>query len=587
MTATATTMPAEVQQFIDGVLEDLGVTPTATAVDGFGIWLENEQGPGWTAFLNNKGNPLGIQTSAAQAAGKTGNMAEGIKLTAALLKTAPYAGIVDAFKSAKSTDDIAKAIMSSDWSGVNRPGEPNGYTAKGLNGFLNPGGASGAAASTPGQVNLTQVTNSPPVKGADIKDFGGFDLSAFKNSPLLGDAEKLIEQYNNDPAFRAKVQKDLTSEYGYSTDWWSKIPQVQAVMIYASQNLDPTSASSKNLFLGLLRNTQWWQTTNANQRAWDQAYGANGAPGSDPAQARQQLGDAQEKVLADANQIGVTLTKQQLDQIALMYAQNTYVQSGSIGSQSGTAAEWLDQAIIDTIENVSGQKVGNLPTDFSGQPAGTNDFTAIANQIGTSGAALPTTTTGAGANGQSTQDPTGLFGIAAQLYDAAQQIAQQYLMYNPSSPNGGLINNEFLLQQVQQTLLDYTGSGSSFGSSNLINGFEAAFTETMKNMASQYYPSLAGSIAQGVTPQNYVQPYTQLITNMTGIDGASIDYTSPKWSWILGTPDPKTGVKTALTPDQVQQKLVTMPVWQNSNNAQVLGSDVVTNLNREFGFGGT
>ena len=146
--------------------------------------------------------------------------------------------------------------------------------------------------------------------------------------------------------------------------------------------------------------------------------------------------------------------------------------------------------------------------------------------------------------------------------------------------------NQFLLQQVEQTLQSYTGSGSSFGSSNLINGFTAQFTETAKNLASQMYPSLAASIAQGVTPQVYAGQYTNMIANTLGINPASIDYTSPQWSWVLATPDPKTGVKTALTPDQVQQKLVTLPQWQTASNTLNTGQSIIDTLNRQFGFGG-
>jgi hypothetical protein len=73
----------------------------------------------------------------------------------------------------------------------------------------------------------------------------------------------------------------------------------------------------------------------------------------------------------------------------------------------------------------------------------------------------------------------------------------------------------------------------------------------------------------------------------TTANAATINLMDPKWNWAIATPDPKTGIKNPLTLDQVQQKIVTMPQWQQSNNAQQMGTDVVTSLNKQFGFGGT
>jgi hypothetical protein len=160
-------------------------------------------------------------------------------------------------------------------------------------------------------------------------------------------------------------------------------------------------------------------------------------------------------------------------------------------------------------------------------------------------------------------------------------------MYNPDNPQGSLLSNQSLLSQVETTLQNYTGSGSSFGSSNLINGAEAQFTKQMQDQASRLYPSLATAIAAGTKPSDYVAPYAQLISNTLGVAPGSINFTDPKWNWVIATPDPKTGQKTALTLDQVQQKIVTMPQWQASNNAQQMSADVTTSLNKAFGFGGT
>src|ERR1035437_10129699 len=162
----------------------------------------------------------------------------------------------------------------------------------------------------------------PPIAGANIKNFHGYDLTAFAGSPDLGNAEQVVTNYVSNPQYRQQLDQKLATEYGYQTNWWKNIPQVNTVMLYAAQHLDPTAAGATNTFQSLLANTQWWKTTTSNGRYWDEAYGTNGAPGTDPAQANQAIQNAQEKVLADANQIGVQLSKQELDAIALAYAKN-------------------------------------------------------------------------------------------------------------------------------------------------------------------------------------------------------------------------------------------------------------------------
>jgi hypothetical protein len=553
-------IPADAKTFIDGVLNGIGAPITSVTEQGFVNWLANEQGgPNLTTFENNKGNPLGIQTPEAQNAGHTGNLQQGITLTAQLLQNA-YPGVVNAFKTATSPDQIGKEVVSSVWNGHHYGGVQSfDAVAQGTSAPSTPAPTS----NTTGSVTVPPEKFLPPQPGVDPKNFHGYDLTAIP-SEQLGNAEAAINQYITDPNLQAQLQQRIGTDFGYQGGWAEKIPQLNGVLIWASLMQDPSSAASKNLVETAISNTDWWKSTNANQRAWAQVSA------TDPAQAAQSLKNAQEKVLADANQIGVTLNKQEIDSIARVYAANTFMQSGSLGTQSGTAPEWLDQAIISTITN-TGNKSGaanDLSTqqkDFSGMPTGQSQFN------------------------QSTQNgtnPNDLFGISSQLFNKFQAVAQQYLMYNPNNPKGSLLTQQDLMNQVESSLQNYTGSGSSFGSSNLINGAVTQFTNQMKDQASKIYPSMVGAINNGQTPQDYVAPYSQLISQMMGISPASINFTDPKWNWVIATPDAK-GQKQSLTLDQVQRKLVTLPQWQTSNQAAQMGTDVVTSLNRQFGFGGS
>lgn len=398
------------------------------------------------------------------------------------------------------------------------------------------------------------TTFAKPMSGVDPKNFmgSGIDLSAIPANEL-GNAEADVKKYITDPGYAQQLQQRISQDYGYQDSWAQKIPELNGVLIWAASNLDLSTAAGKNQFQSAVQNTSWWQTTDANQRSWQQIQS------TDPAQAHQALNVAQDKVLATANQIGVQLTKAQLNNIASTYAAQTFVQSGSFGSQSGTSQEWLDQHVTDAI-TAAGK--GGAPSDLMAQGAGPN---------------------GGGS----------LTGIASQLYQQFQQVAQQYLMYNPKG--NGLLSDKNLMDQVNQALQSYTGTGASGQISQFEQGALNTFTEQMKQQASQMYPSLAGAIAQGTTPQNYSAPLTSVIANTLGIDQSGIDLTSPQWSWAIATPD-KTGVKTALTPDQVLQKITnpsftytgsdgTPQSYANSNNAMQLADNFGQQFAAAFGKG--
>ena len=567
------TIPASATQFIEGVLKGIGAPINGATVQAFTNWLANEQGgPNLTSFEANRGNPLGVMDPAGQAAGAKGDLQGGINATVSNLLGGQYNNLVSAFRKGTNSVAIDAQVVASPWNG-NRYGGQATFDST-ANGTVGSGGTQGEV----GGINVPPPTPAAPIAGADVKNFHGFDLTAFAGSPDLGEAEKTIENYISNPTYKAQLDNKLSTEYGYQTNWWKNIPQVNAVMLYAAQNLDPTNdAAAQNKFQSLLASTNWWQTTTSNGRYWDEAYGTNGAPGTDPAQAQQAIQNAQEKVLADANQIGVSLSKQELDAIALTYAKNNYVASGSFGTASGTAPEWLDQAIVDTLENIQGQKIGKIPTDFSTLAPGQTQF-----GVDTQGA--PGSTAPGGT-------PTGLYGISAQLYNDFQGIAQQYMMYNPNNPSGSLLTQQNLMDQVQSALKNYTGTGSSFGSSNLIAGAQANFTQMMIQQASAQYPTLAASMQDnGVTPQQYFAPYASTISNMlygSTADSSQINLMDPKWNWVIATPDPKTGVKAPLTLDQVQQKLATTPMFDQSNQAQQMADTLTQGLSKQWGFGGT
>jgi hypothetical protein len=414
------------------------------------------------------------------------------------------------------------------------------------------------ASSTPAVPNIGTQKDAPLVPGADTKNFHGYDLSAIPSNQL-GNAESAIQHLVVNPnakdANGLTLNQRLEKDFGYTTSFINKLPpaqraQVEAVLVWGSQYIDPSDANSKAQYDSALAQTDWYKTTSQYQRAWQEVQG------TDPATAQKQLQVAQDKVLATANQIGVKLTAQQLHQIANNYAAQSYTPTGTYSSLSGTSQEWLDQAVVNAVTDIG---KGGAPSDLMAQGSG------------------------------------GTTGIVSALFQQFQQVAQSYLMYNPNGK--GLLTNDDLMKQVNSALQSYTGTGASGQISQFEAGALNAFTEQMKVQASQMYPTLAASIAQGTAPADYVKPQASLIANTLGLDPSSIDFTSPQWNWAIATPDPKTNQKVALTQDQIQQKITDpnfrfqgpngQPMsYMDTNSGQQLQNQFAGAFQSAFGKGG-
>ena len=412
---------------------------------------------------------------------------------------------------------------------------------------------------TAGPTKLT-----PPEPGVNIKDFHGYDLSAIPTE-YLGEAEQAIQKFISDPALKAKVESgSANSEYGYSSFSLS-IPQLNAIVITSA--LAPNGMWDENTLQGIISNTDWYKTTDQNERTYQAALV------SDPSSAHNALVQAQDKVLATANQIGVQLTKSQLDQIAEMYAAQSYTPTNTLGAESGTSQEWLDQAVIDSALNVkgTGQVTGNgtsVNEDYSGGSADLSSSTS----------------------------PTALGGISQQLYSAFQQVAQNYLLYDPNNPNSGLLTTSDIMRDVDQALLSYTGTGSSGLASEFVNNATAKFTQQAMAQASSVYPTLAPAIQQGTSPLSYVTPLTNYVASQLGMSSGQINVMDPQWNWLIATTDPKSGIKGPVTQDQALQK-ITSPnfswtdpngqkmTYMNTNSALQIANGLQQSITSAFGKG--
>lgn len=406
-----------------------------------------------------------------------------------------------------------------------------------------------AGAANPAPIDVGAPSFAQPTAGVNIKNFHGFDLSAFmlpngQPGPDLGNAEASIAQYLN-PNVRDKngstLLQRVQNDFGYTVGWALKHPEVGAVLIWSAQHADPSTAAGKAQEMSYLQKTQWYQTTSENQRAFEAAQS------TDHAKAGQAMAEAQDKVHATALQIGVTLTPQQLNRIAAAYAAQAYTPSGTFAGSAAATQEFIDPLVIAAVTTV--QKTGGLPGV---------DQTATFNP---------------------TAVPAGETGIASQLFQSLKGVAQSYLMYSssPSSPLTDADLNKYVASYMQ----NYTGAGS-YGSSNLQQGAIQSFTGLMQQQASALHPTLAPVIKMGTTPQTYTKPITNLIENTLGLTSGSVDLTQPKWNWALGN-DPTTGAP--MTQDQILAKTVQMPEYNTSDTAINNAHAVANGLTNLFGQG--
>ena len=152
--ASENPIPAAAKQFIDATLKDAKIPINKTSVGAMSTWIQVEQGAGFTAFEKNKGNPLGIQTPAAQASGAAGTLLEGARLTAQELLTPAYATLRESFLAPNATiESIATQIVGSSWSRTF-------YGGMGVGNFLTADSTGTSGAANPASINSGQVAVS-------------------------------------------------------------------------------------------------------------------------------------------------------------------------------------------------------------------------------------------------------------------------------------------------------------------------------------------------------------------------------------------------------------------------------------------
>lgn len=164
---TTTTAPVSPYTWIVGLLTGLKAPVTQNNVSNVGTWLANEQTT-TTNWSQNQGNPLGVQTPSAIAAGKSGNVSVGLHETIATLLSG-YPTITKSLRNNAPAGVFNQAVAGSSWNGSGHYGGTTSFQSKGTAQKGNPTGWWGqwvepiwGSATPPGGWNNAASTSGIP-----------------------------------------------------------------------------------------------------------------------------------------------------------------------------------------------------------------------------------------------------------------------------------------------------------------------------------------------------------------------------------------------------------------------------------------
>jgi hypothetical protein len=570
----------------DQILEGLGISPTSTAAESLALWSQGEGGlteyvkPG-DASSGSINNPFNITAAYGQQAGNTGSQGDikvfktiqdGIAATVQWLKTESYLKPVVSALAGGSAQQIYQAINSvantldgtpagtptnyppllSAWasgggsqaSGVYATGQvapqPVGSTAP-ISSAANAQGAP-AGGGLPGSTTTTIGGTTPPIAGqtpvppppgpvepaaalgpqgmlhAQVGQPGSvqpgqWDYSIFTNQAMQKQAQQLFAQFDADPAkYQTLMSQFLTqySQYAFLLD----IPEFKTILTYGA-----LAQATPDTVMGMLENTNWWKTTNTNARYYEYLYG------TDRAEALHMVASQVAAVNRTAAGLGIVLTSQEVNSIALQIAKNNAGSTGTV-PDSGYTQDQITRAVTSYADSAYYKQHG----------------TATGGDIST-------------------------------LADNFQKMAGSYLYsMNPAE----------LDSWVQKSMAgDYNQSGFTTGATS-------AFEQFLKAQAVKNYPWMGEQINEGVTPNQIIAPYANAASQILEIAPtvAQTDLTgNGKLAFALGQKNPKTNQTEPMSVADFRQQLMTDPKYgyQYTNQAQQAAWTTGAELLRSFG----
>jgi hypothetical protein len=150
-------------------------------------------------------------------------------------------------------------------------------------------------------------------------------------------------------------------------------------------------------------------------------------------------------------------------------------------------------------------------------------------------------------------------------WDAAtidQELRQSYVAQAPNQTSGGAaeiaqavrnVGGQYLSPMSDQAVSWWTTTAIQKGED--ATALSAQLSNVLATQAKQMYPWLSSAIDNGMTPKQFLDPYTQQAAKTLSISPDSIDWTSPKWQGALLQTAPD-GSSTPVNSDQFNKNLM-------------------------------
>ncbi|MDQ3223726.1 MAG: hypothetical protein M3Q75_09700, partial [Gemmatimonadota bacterium] len=154
-----------------------------------------------------------------------------------------------------------------------------------------------------------------------------------------------------------------------------------------------------------------------------------------------------------------------------------------------------------------------------------------------------------------------LFGEAAQALEQVQGISGAYMLNLSDSASRNWA------RQIVAGNMDAAG-----------------FLEYAQRMASSRHPNAAAAIARGVSLEDYVEPYRQLIAQTYELSPESVDFTDPQFAFVLdGATDPQSGERGMLSLSEAATYLRSQEAYKGTEAFSKQAADLNEFLLKSFG----
>ena len=326
-----------------------------------------------------------------------------------------------------------------------------------------------------------------------------------------------------------------------------------------------------------LQQTKFYQKNGQKARDWAELAG------SDPATAKTEITTETANLKTATQTLGVNLTEDQLTNLATQ------------ALQSG----WADdpQQVTNHINSI----VTYAQTGFKVNPYTIADGTVMDPATGkpfAPGTAIDSFTGRQayyGPNGEAATPirPTDMTGYSTSQFNGQTVYYQTSATGAPGATmvqGGGLLSDTLdkLRAEAKTYMVPVDDAALGQWAQQIVAnpGLQASYDSYLKTQAKSLFPSMAGAIDAGMTPDQYASPYRGIIQATLGVSGANIDFTDPKYQrFVAGNPDPKTGIPSAMSLYDTQRTLMSDPTYNymNTQNAGDRAAALAQGLGEMFG----